>query len=174
MLTGKSAERYIGLNVALEDFSREFDFAEENDRAVAIVGPAFIDTILEYILREFLISDEKEVDTLLDRQLSTFSSKIAMAYCLGLIPKVIRDDLRLVAKVRNRFAHELKVSFEEDKIRSWCIALKWHRQIYMEPPADATARDLFQVGIHQIVMYLTGVVGIARYQKRETNDWDRL
>ena len=93
---------------------------EENDRALAIVGGAFLDTLLENILIEFLVDDEKEVGELLqyDGPMGTYSGRIRAAYCLGLLRKTVRDDLRLVGKIRNRFAHDLSASFAEEPIRA--------------------------------------------------------
>ena len=128
---------------ALFEFSRLFR-DEENDRALAIVGGAFLDTLLENILTEFLVDDEKEVGELLwyDGPMGTYSGRTRAAYCLGLLRKTVRDDLRLVGKIRNRFAHDLSASFAEDPIRSWCNSLRWHRQAYMEPPPGVSARHL--------------------------------
>ncbi len=73
---------------------------EKNERAAAIVGAAFLDTILEHILIAFLIDDEREVPKLLgiERPLAPYGSRTTLAYCLGLIPKTIRDDLRIIGK----------------------------------------------------------------------------
>jgi hypothetical protein len=79
--------------------------------------------------------------------------------------KLVTDDLRIVAKIRNRFAHELRASFDDERIAAWCQALKWHRQM-IAPPEGATNRDLFQVGIHQIVGHLTGLDAFARRDRR--------
>ena len=133
------------------------------------MGATFLDILLEHILRAFLVDNEKEVSKLLrpDQPLGTFSGKITMVYCLGLIYKPVRDDLNLVRKIRNEFAHNLYASFEDEKIKSWCSGLKWHQIAYVaNPPSAATARSLFQVGANQLVCYLNGVVSIARMQKR--------
>ena len=172
VLNDKEAERYVQLQTVFYEFCKQFDYDEKNDRAIVLVGASFLDTQLEHILRAFLIDNEKEVDKLLefDRPLGTFSGKITMAYCLGLIYKPVRDDLNLIRKIRNQFAHDLYASFEDSKIKAWCASLKWHRTTYVaNPPSEATARDLFQVGTNQIVNYLNGVVGIARGQKRVPN-----
>jgi DNA-binding MltR family transcriptional regulator len=172
LLSGKALEQYFELNNALYEFSKLFDYGEKNDRAIAIVGATFLDTILEHILRAFLIDNETEVNKLLqyDQPLGTFSGKITMAYCLGLIYKPVRDDLHLVRKIRNEFAHNLYASFEDERIKSWCSSLRWHRIAHVaNPPCDATARDLFQVGTNQLVCNLNGAVGIARIQKRQVN-----
>jgi hypothetical protein len=36
----------------------------------------------------------------------------------------------------------------------------------MQPPAGASSRDLFHVGVHQLVGYLDGYVSIVRSEKR--------
>lgn len=172
LISGKALDRYFELNDALFEFSKLFNYSEKNDRAIAIVGATFLDILLEHTLRAFLVDDEKEVNKLLqpDQPLGTFSGKITMVYCLGLIYKPVRDDLHLVRKIRNEFAHNLYASFEDEKIKSWCSCLKWHRIAFVaNPPSDATTRDLFQVGTNQLVCYLNGVVGIARMQKRQVD-----
>jgi DNA-binding MltR family transcriptional regulator len=169
LIIGKDLERHFKLQDALLEYSKLFHFEEQNDRALVIVGAAFLDTLLANILITFLIDDEKEVEKLLqyDQPLGTYGNRIGAAYCLGLIGKTVRDDLRLVGKIRNRFAHDLYASFEDQKIQSWCSSLRWHREAYMKPPAEASVRELFYVGVHQLVAHLDGVVSIARYQKRQ-------
>ena len=93
-----------------------------------------------------------------------------MAYCLGLINNVVRDDLRLVGKIRNRFAHELYASFEDERIMAWCVGLQWHRKAFIaNPPSDATIRDLFQVGVNQLVCHLNGMDVVAGMEKRKSD-----
>ena len=143
---------------------------ETNDRAIAIVGATFLDTLLEHILINFLVNDEKEVRRFLqpDQSMGTYGSRTTTVYCLGLIGKMIRDDLRLVGKLRNRFAHDLKASFDEEPVRSWCLSLKWHEvSMFRQPPEDATPRDIFQVGVNQLICHLNGIVSIARMERRE-------
>ena len=166
-ITGKALDRHFLMQEALFEFSRLFR-DEENDRALGIVGGAFLDSLLENILIEFMVDDEKEVDGLLryDQPMGTYSGRIRAAYCLGLLRKTVRDDLRLVGKIRNMFAHDLSASFSAEPIRTWCNSLRWHRESYMQPPVDASARDLFHVGVNQLVCHLNGYVSIARGEKR--------
>lgn len=167
-ITGKNLERYFSLEDALLEFSQLFKHEDANDRAFVIVGAAFLDMLLEHILVNFLVDDPKEVADMLrhDQPLGTYGNRIRAAYCFGLLNKTIRDDLRLVGKVRNRFAHDLYASFQDQQIRSWCTALKWHRTAYVEPPHGVAERDLFHVGVNQLVCHLSGVVSIARGEKR--------
>lgn len=169
-ITGRAVDRYFELNSLLFEFNKLFSYEEENERSIAIVAATFLETLLEHILWAFLVDDEKEVENLLryDQPLGTFSGKIRMVYCIGLIPRPIRNDLDYVRKIRNKFAHTLNVSFEDQQIRDWCRNLEWHQIAYMaDPPSDATAQQLFQVGVNRLITYLNGVVSIARNEKRE-------
>ena len=172
LITGKALERYFALNDALREFTLLFQ-EEKNERAAAIVGAAFLDTLLEHALINFFADDEKEVANLLknDRPIGTYSSRTSLAYCLGLIGKIVRDDLRFVGKIRNRFAHDLHASFNDDPIRTWTLSLKWHEvSMLMKAPDEATPSDIFQVGVNQLVTHLNGIVSIARTEKRQLRE----
>ncbi len=73
----------------------------------------------------------------------------------------------MIRKIRNEFAHDLYASFESDKIKNWCLQLKWHKILVNPyPPLDATTRDYFQVGVNSLITHLSGCVLIARGEKR--------
>jgi len=146
-----------------------------DERAVAIIAATFLDSILEHTLINFLVDDEKEVRKLLgyDQAMGTFSSRITAMYCLGLICKTVRDDLRTIGKIRNRFAHELGASFDVEPIRGWCLGLKWHEfSMMMKAPSEATPLEVFKVGVNQLICYLDGLVGMAIYDRRKVRGDD--
>ncbi len=167
LIEGKDLERHFALQDAMLEFARLFR-DESNDRAMVIVGAAFLDTQLEHIITTFLVDDEKEIQTMLrpDQPLGTYGGKIRLAYCLGLVGVNVRNDLKLIGKIRNKFAHDLYASFEDPDIQSWVASLNYHRMSYMTPPDGATTRDLFNVGLNQVAGYLSGIVSVARYEKR--------
>jgi DNA-binding MltR family transcriptional regulator len=168
-LSGREAERYFQRHEMLLEFVRLFDYKQASDRAVAIIGAAFVDTLLRDILIEFMVEDEKEVSKLLQPEgpLGTYGSRVTACYCFGLIGKIVTADLRLVGKIRNSFAHDILVAdFSDQKISQWCRALRWHKEAFAVPPPNATDRDLFQVGVNQLVTHLNGVPSIARLSKR--------
>jgi DNA-binding MltR family transcriptional regulator len=169
-LPEKEAEQYFRLREMFFEFAKLFDYGEASDRAVAIVGPAFLDTLITELLVNFLVDDEKEVQRLTqpDGHLGAFVAKVTACYCLGLIGETIKEDLRLVAKIRNRFAHDLRASFTDQKIKCWCDALQWQKVSLMsEPPSGTTARDLFQVGVYQLVCHLHALPSVALFHKRQ-------
>jgi hypothetical protein len=170
IITGKAVERHFDLNKVLMDFHDLFNNKHGDDRTIAIIGGTFLEMILEHVLFSFLPEDNKEVERMMDfnQPLGNFSNKITMAYCLGLIERVVKEDLNLIRKIRNEFAHDLYASFENEKIRSWCKELKWHKiALTPNPPSEATNKDLFQVGVNTLISHLNGCVSMARGDKRK-------
>src|SRR4051812_16310698 len=86
----------------LFEFDSLFAYEEPNERAIAIVGSAYLDELLRMMLVGFLVDDEKATERLVqpDGALGSFGARTSVCYCLGLIGKTARSDLRLVAKIR--------------------------------------------------------------------------
>ena len=82
LISGKALERHFDLNQTLFEFSELFTFAEQNERAIAILGGSFLEMILEHIIFAYLPEDEKEVKKLMDinQPLGNFSNKISFCY----------------------------------------------------------------------------------------------
>ena len=103
------------LSLAIPDLSADAkrfieDVQKETDRGVALVSAAFLDDALEAMLRAFFVDDPDEVDKLLNakaiRPLSSFASRIQLAYCLGLIGPNMYRDLNVIRDIRNDFSHQ--------------------------------------------------------------------
>lgn len=170
LIKGDEAKRYVDFLEILREFDKLFTYDQGDDRNIVIMGGTFLELALEHVLRGFFPEDNPEVEKLFEVNgaLSTFSNRISMAFSLGLVDKTVKDDLHIIRKIRNEFAHNLLVSFEDDRVASLCKALKWHKKaMFREPPEDATIRDLFQVGVHQVISHLHGCILIARDEKRK-------
>ena len=103
------------------------EFGNETDRAFAILGAALLDECLRELIAGFLIDDSGEVDEVLgvERPLGSFSSRVRASYCMGLISELAYHDLKVVNKIRNRFAHDLHgLSFDSQQIADMCGALR--------------------------------------------------
>jgi hypothetical protein len=85
------------------------EFEDETDRAAVILGAAKLDTLLYQLLGRFFLPSPTGKDELLDGDspLSTFSSRINVAFRLGLIDAPFARALHLIRRIRNSFAHEL-------------------------------------------------------------------
>ncbi len=81
-------------------------FHKESDRGAAVLAAGFVDEYLSVYLRSRVVR-EKVGDELFSPlgPLSGFSQKIACAYAFGFIPKQYYDDLSLIRRIRNHFAH---------------------------------------------------------------------
>jgi DNA-binding MltR family transcriptional regulator len=97
--------------------SIDAEFRDAEDRVMAVVGAAYLDSILEQLLRAAFLNDDEEADRLLapDRPIGANGARYQLAYCLGLIDADQRDDLKTIAKVRNLFAHNYSVASLEDE-----------------------------------------------------------
>jgi len=122
----------------LEDWEGFYEeIQNESPRAAVIISAAFMEGWLRQLIANFMVDDSKAVDELLgaednvDRPLSSFSSRIRAAYCLGLISRDEYDDLHMVKKLRNRFAHGMHgLSVDDNAIVSWCNELKIPKKIF--------------------------------------------
>jgi len=106
------------------DFSKQYD--GESDRASAILASSFLDNCLENFLKEKL-ADHKIKDNLFKGYgpLSSFSARTDIALLLGLIPEHIYQDLKIIRKIRNEFAHSTEqISFSKGKIKDFVSNLQ--------------------------------------------------
>ncbi len=104
-------EETIPSDELVEDFDQLINqFMEDSHRASVVLGAAKLDSLLGQLLSKYLIAHYTNEDPLLNRDgpLSSFSSKIHIAYRLGLIDAEFAKALHLIRRIRNEFAHEVK------------------------------------------------------------------
>jgi DNA-binding MltR family transcriptional regulator len=151
------------------------ELQKETPRGAVIIAGAFLDAQLRDLLSKFLIDEPKIVDELIgsdnkpDRPLSSFSSRIKAAYCLGLIGRNIYDDLNAIRKIRNKFAHKMHgYTFNEPEIVSWCKSLKLANMITDAiPTLPNSHRDMFLLGVTQLANWLA-IITLEQDQNRRT------
>lgn len=107
----------------------------ESDRAAALVAAAEIDSRLILLLRDSFshrISAAEEDELFYGKRapLGDFSSRISIAYALGVIFSDERDDLNRIRRVRNVFAHSvIPLTFENELIAKECSGLLY-REVF--------------------------------------------
>ena len=100
-------------------------FHAESDRAAAVLAGSFIENYLAKYLKIFMVEDGSTKLFDADGPLATFNQRIRIAYAFKLISKVTRDDLFLIAKIRNHFAHHpLNTSFDTAPVSDHCRNLR--------------------------------------------------
>lgn len=110
-------------NLDIESFFSRF--ATESDRAAAVLGAALLDERLKNMFFSRLAAKQ---ESLLGKMgpLSTFSSRINLAFALCWIDAETENDLNIIRDVRNDFAHHLDhgLSFETQSIADRCNNLQ--------------------------------------------------
>lgn len=103
------------------------DLEEESDRAAPILAVAMLEELLDRLIRTRIRGGRRLSDKLLEGQgaLATFSARIDGVYAFGLISADERNDLHLIRRVRNRFAHEPEsLTFRDQEIVEWSRSLE--------------------------------------------------
>ena len=104
-----------------------------SDRACVIVAAAFLDDMLKTLIQNFLTLGTYNQDRELfdsNGPLSTFSSKIKMAYRLGLISEFEYKALECLKRIRNDFAHDvLSKNLEDGSFKDRIIQVKPKREL---------------------------------------------
>jgi hypothetical protein len=132
----------------------------ESDRGVILVAGAIVDTILaDRLDRVLRHGDSKARGRLLTR--SSFSVKLDLAFCLGLIPPQVFHDLQLLNKLRNRCAHE----WEHFDVTKEVIS-KYIQPMHMKRALDAANEVkpiLFPVGAGPREMLVKTLASLATF-----------
>jgi len=103
------------------------ELKRETDRGLPLVGTALIDEKLLETLQAFFVEGKSSNKLLTEGNapLGTFSSRIEACYALGLIDEFECQEIGLIRKVRNEFAHSKHgLSFQTEKIKGYCTSFK--------------------------------------------------
>ena len=96
---------------------------EESDRGCALIVASYIDVSLEALLNAAFTGSRKIKEGLLGtaRPIGTFSARIDIGYCVGLLPERVYRDLHLIRKIRNEFAHApVATTFQTPEVKLRC------------------------------------------------------
>lgn len=158
------------------------ELSSQTDRGAAILGASF----LEWRVRQAIKSRLKVWDESAESIFGTdavppklgFTDQCRMAYCLGLIGPFGLDDLKMIARIRNRFAHQFGVtSFSSDvTVKKQCYALKspesaqivgTQRIALPGKPIDEGPRKRFEVTVNLLFTMIWSQAhgGIVRWPK---------
>ncbi len=112
----------------LEDESEKAAFYEQgSDRAVAVICTAIVENRLTAVLKASMKSDAEALTELFrpSGPLGNLGTKIRLTYLLGLIHQDVYRDLLLVTKIRNDFAHNVRITaFQDESIKNRVNSLR--------------------------------------------------
>lgn len=98
----------------------------ESARGKVLVSTGFLEEQLKEILVAHFL-ECPEAGELVEggsAPLATLSARISACYVLGLITKNEHDDLQIIRKIRNDFAHDLHTTFDTERVVNRCRELR--------------------------------------------------
>lgn len=123
--------------------------SSESDRGAALMAAAFLDDELGKAIGERVVEDKKSIEILLGTNGSagSFSTRINLAYLLGIISKCCRTDLNIIRKIRNEFAHNpSEISLSDTPLKNRIESLSWvGDDVSNEPRAKFLRSSLVQL-----------------------------
>jgi DNA-binding MltR family transcriptional regulator len=101
---------------------------EEPDLPCVLIATSYLDQCLASLLERYFrkVDTAQEIlDPIKKGILGAFSARADLCYCLGISTKELHQNLRTVARIRNRFAHSyLSISFKDAEVGELCKKLK--------------------------------------------------
>jgi len=110
------AEKKSTISISLEEWLK----ATKNQEHVGVIElDCYLDTSLENFLKLIFMRWNKEVRNQFNPEggsLVSLTHKARLIYSLGYIDETILDDLKQIHKIRNHFAHNVKMAFTDTKV----------------------------------------------------------
>jgi DNA-binding MltR family transcriptional regulator len=120
----------------------ELEDPAQTDRAVAIVGAAYVDVVLLEVIGSRLPRRDESVmkELFEDRgQLQPFGSRIQIGYLLNAYGPGVYQDLRAIKEIRNAFAHSAEaMDFTHADVARLANALNLPKKIQYKGHAEPT------------------------------------
>lgn len=158
----------------LKDFLPYLDIHNlESPRGKVLVACSFLDEQLKKIIDAYLIqgSDKNLLLEGFNAPLGTFSSRIKAANCLGLISREEYEDCNTLRKIRNEFAHNHTINFEDNKCRDLCANLHHSAKSYDDVVIDAIGQ--FSTAATGLILNLINRPHYVSKKRLQTRNWPR-
>jgi hypothetical protein len=156
----------------LKEFS-EFlgEFNQETERGAALAAAAFLDDILERVLAAVLIPNDSGYDLTsgFNAPLGTLSARIAACHAMGLISEAEFKECQLIRRIRNEFAHKVKMSFEVDRVKSLCANLSMSAKPYGD--VTVSTRGQFTSAAVALILNLTNRPHYVAQRSLKYGNW---
>jgi hypothetical protein len=103
----------------------------KNDRGVALTSFAMVEERLAWAIEKKFVRGLPTADkrwlVRAGGPLSTFAAKTEVAFAFGIIHRRLRDNLRILGRIRNKFAHSAApIAFTDPDISKLCAQLSAH------------------------------------------------
>jgi DNA-binding MltR family transcriptional regulator len=170
MLEGNSCEE---VNPHFKEFLSALEVLnnEKSGRGVVLVAVAMLDDILGKCIRAFLVEND-EIDKLLgglNAPIGTLSARIRFAYSLGLLSKAEYEECHRLRKIRNLFAHDVHISFSDQRVMDFCANLNLY--VKQNDETRKHPRAKFEIAAIGIILCLTNRQERIADRRLKYSDW---
>jgi mannitol operon repressor len=148
------------------------EFNRESDRGMVLIATSFIDDLLKRTLLAFFIEGEATTALIegFNAPLGTFAIRTAAAAGLGLISDAEFKECNTLRKIRNKFAHHVRMSFADRSVIDLCGNLS------LAPPSYATtvtvgAAGQFSGAATALILNLVNRPHYVAEQRRAAKTW---
>jgi DNA-binding MltR family transcriptional regulator len=148
---------------------------ESVERAQAIICHAYVEELLKELLKKRLIKDKDFLKSL--EKLISFSRLLTLCYITGIVNKAERKDIKLLAKIRNRFAHKREIkSFNAEDIPELCNDLRIPKPLTIEltPQEKFIKTAAYYIQILNLKLKYTKKVKLVEEESDELKVLDTL
>jgi hypothetical protein len=144
---------------------------QESARGEVLISATMLDDLLAQSIKARLL-DHDDATNLLDgfnAPLGTFSARILAAFALGIISEREYKDLDTLRKIRNKFAHNVHVSFEDQQIADLSKNLTFAAQDYGDVKVGSRGR--FSTAATALILNLTNRPHYVSEHRLAWQDW---
>jgi len=146
-------------------------FNAESDRGMVLIATSFLDELLKRTLMAFQIEHRRSTQ-LVDgfaAPLGDMATRTAATFALGLISGQEADEADNLRRVRNRFAHDIHVSFDDEAIVTLCAKLTMAAGDYGDVVVGPRGR--FGSSATALILNLTNRPHYVSLQRRSFTPW---
>ena len=115
------------LDVTINDYEDMVElFRSESDRGAAVLAGSYVENFLGIYLKSRMADQSLSTKIFSPNgPLATFAQRIDFAQAFGFLSEVLCEELHLIRKIRNHFAHHPKsASFAASPAREWVASLR--------------------------------------------------
>jgi mannitol operon repressor len=144
---------------------------QESHRGQVLISTGFLEEQLKNVLLAFMIDNPRcgELVEGGNAPLNTFSARIEACHALGLISEDEHNDLTLIRRIRNEFAHNIETSFDTPSIVGRCKQLRMKAEDYGDVKVDPSGQ--FLTSAVAVISNLINRPDYVRRERRATKTW---
>jgi len=145
---------------------------KESDRGLVLISISYIDLIMQKILLSYFIEGRIGLELVegFNAPLGSLSTRSSAAYALGLISEDEYKECSRLRKIRNKFAHEIHVSFADSQIIDFCRSLTMSAKDYSD--VEVGARGQFATSSVSLILNLTNRPIHVSRQRSVARNWE--